>query len=231
MSAAPATRDVELGLLARFGPVAGMDEVGRGALAGPVAVGVALVDASVGEPPAGLTDSKALTPRRREALCDPIRGWVCDASVGYASPAEVDTFGITGALRLAGMRALVEITGRGRMPGVVLLDGIHDWLTAPQADLFSQRRAVPTVPGVPQVPVVTRVKADLTCAVVSAASVLAKVARDEVMTRMEDPGYDWAHNKGYASPSHVRALAQLGPCALHRRSWHLPGVADPAERA
>lgn len=231
MSALPATRDVELSLGARFGLVAGMDEVGRGALAGPVAVGVALVDSRVGAPPAGLTDSKALTPRRRESLCDPIMRWVLDASVGYSSPEEVDTFGIIAALRLAGLRALAEVAGRGRTPGVVLLDGIHDWLSAPQPDLFSLRPAPPEVPGAPHVPVVTQVKADLTCAVVSAASVLAKVARDEVMTRVEDPGYDWAHNKGYASASHVRALEELGPCGLHRRSWHLPGVTDATERA
>lgn len=231
MSAEPATRDVELTLGARFGLVAGMDEVGRGALAGPVAVGVTVVDGSVGAPPAGLTDSKALTARRRESLCDPIRQWVLDASIGYSSPEEVDAFGITVALRLAGLRALAEVSGRGWTPGVVLLDGVHDWLSMPPPDLFAPRPTPPTVPGAPSVPVVTRVKADLTCAVVAAASVLAKVGRDAVMTRLEDPGYDWAHNKGYASPSHVRALGRLGPCALHRRSWHLPGVADPVERA
>ena len=228
MRAAPATREVELALGGRFGVVAGMDEVGRGALAGPVAVGVALVDATVGEPPAGLTDSKALSARRREALCEPIRDWVLDAAIGYSSPGEVDDVGIVGALRLAGLRALGEVAGRGLLPGVVLLDGVHDWLSVPDADLFTRAPLGPAGPGVP---VVTRVKADLTCAVVSAASVLAKVARDAVMRGLADPGYDWCHNKGYASPAHVRALAQLGPCNLHRRSWRLPGVADSTERA
>lgn len=238
-----ATRGVELELCTRHGPVAGMDEVGRGALAGPVAVGVAVVDASCGEPPEGLTDSKCLTPRRREALCAPVEEWLLASSVGWAGADEVDRFGIIVALRLAGLRALAEVRSGGVEPGIVLLDGSHDWLTPPEDTLFPPDGpwAVDTDEGAaaglsaglpggamgPGVPVVTRVRADLECAVVSAASVLAKVRRDARMRALPDPGYDWVHNKGYASPSHVEALGRLGPCELHRRSWHLPGV-DPA---
>lgn len=229
-----ASREVELELSAHHGAVAGMDEVGRGALAGPVAVGVGVVDASCGEPPEGLTDSKCLTPRRREALCDPVEEWLLASAVGWAGPDEVDRFGIIVALRLAGLRALAEIRAGGLKPGIVLLDGSHDWLTAPEDTLFPTGgpweggvSASTVLPGGltgPGVPVVTRVRADLECAVVSAASVLAKVRRDARMVALPDPGYDWAHNKGYASPSHVEALGRLGPCELHRRSWHLPGV-------
>lgn len=247
-----ASRGVELELCAQNGLVAGMDEVGRGALAGPVAVGVAVVDASCGEPPEGLTDSKCLTPRRREALCGPVEEWVLASAVGWAGADEVDRFGIIVALRLAGLRALEEVRSSAVEPGIVLLDGSHDWLTPPEDTLFPaegawdadadadadadgyEGAAAAPAAGLPAglsvgamgpgVPVVTRVRADLECAVVSAASVLAKVRRDARMCALPDPGYDWVHNKGYASPSHVEALGRLGPCELHRRSWHLPGV-------
>jgi len=224
-----ASREVEVSLAARHGVVAGMDEVGRGSLAGPVAVGVAVVDADCGEPPEGLTDSKLLTPRRREALCEPCRRWVLTQAVGWSTSDEIDALGIIGALRLAGRRALDSVRASGPVPGVVLLDGSHDWLSAPGADPTAtgascrgggEERQWPDL----GIPVVTRVRADATCAVVSAASVLAKVARDAWMCAVDDPGYDWAHNKGYASPAHVRALSELGPCALHRTSWRLPGV-------
>lgn len=227
------TRDVELDLARVHGRVAGMDEVGRGALAGPVAVGVAVVDATCGEPPMGLTDSKRLSPHRRESLCAPLEAWVLASAVGWAGPEEVDRFGIITALRLAGLRALSEIRSGGVEPGVVLLDGSHDWLTPPAPALLSPEGLVvvgddaevpPEGRTGPGVPVVTRVRADLECAVVSAASVLAKVRRDARMCSLPDPGYDWANNKGYASPAHIGALGRLGPCELHRRSWHLPGV-------
>lgn len=220
-----ASRQTELELAARYGVVAGMDEVGRGALAGPVAVGVAVVDGACGEPPEGLTDSKMLTPQRREGLCGPCRSWSLATAVGWAEARDVDRLGIVGALRLAGRRALDEVRAAGWAPGVVLLDGSHDWLSAPAGDLFAD---VGQADGPPWpelgLPVVTRVRADASCAVVSAASVLAKVARDAWMCALDDPGYDWAHNKGYASPAHVRALAERGPGPLHRVSWRLPGV-------
>lgn len=207
-----AGREVELSLAARFGAVAGMDEVGRGALAGPVAVGVAVVDAGCCAPPEGLADSKMLTPRRRERLCEPLTRWLLGSAVGWADSREVDAHGIVVALRLAGRRALASVREAGLAPGVVLLDGSADWLSAPGWEKLG-------------VPVVTRVRADATCAVVAAASVLAKVARDAWMRDVDDPGYDWARNKGYASPAHVQALSELGPSPLHRVSWHLPGAA------
>ena len=114
---------------------------------------------------------------------------------------------------------------------MVLLDGVADWLSAPAADLLDSLdgaagrqedgRFVVPVP-----PVRMEVKGDARCAVIAAASVLAKVERDGFMERLEDPGYGWAANKGYASPAHIRALGRLGASEHHRRSWRLPGLAD-----
>src|SRR5664280_2827547 len=93
--------------------LAAMDEVGRGALAGPVTVGVVVVTTAVGRVPTGLRDSKLLTPAARDALVRPVRRWVADWAVGHASPAEIDTYGIIAALRMAGQRALAGHPQRG----------------------------------------------------------------------------------------------------------------------
>ncbi len=112
--------------------VAGMDEVGRGALAGPVSVGVVLVDLATRSAPTGLRDSKLLTPAARTALVPRLRRWAPQWAVGHAEPEEIDRLGIIGGLRLAGRRALAQVTA----PSLVLLDGSHDWLSAPQPTLF-----------------------------------------------------------------------------------------------
>lgn len=198
-----------------------MDEVGRGALAGPVSVGVAVVGETTGRHPRALRDSKLLSAAVREELCEPIRRWCTGAAVGHASPDEIDAIGIIAALRLAGTRALGSLATQGLVPDVVVLDGIHDWLTPPaQEDLF----ALAADDAAPAVPVHTQVKGDLTCAVVAAASVLAKCERDAMMVELdaEHPAYGWATNKGYGAAGHVDALRRLGPSPLHRRSWRLP---------
>ena len=234
-----------------------MDEVGRGSLAGPVTVGLAVVDRGTSDAfPQGLADSKQLTPRRREALVEPCRAWVLDWAVAHAAPAEIDALGIVGALRLAGRRALARMAARDHLPGAIILDGRADWLTEPEPDLLdalgAQISAGPVEPvAVPVEPVESvesigearhsigdesvlparltpavrmEVKGDARCAVVAAASILAKVERDALMSALPDPGYDWASNKGYASAAHVEALARLGASDQHRRSWNLPGV-------
>ncbi|GAA4286718.1 ribonuclease HII [Georgenia daeguensis] len=229
------TRVLENAILAELGDgalVAGMDEVGRGALAGPVSVGVAVVSAATSRRmPPGLADSKLLTAQAREDLVAPVRAWCTASAVGHASAAEIDELGIIAALRLAGRRALAELAGAGVVPGMVILDGVHDWLAEPaQLELFAPRPPAVLVPGSEEElrtpPVRTQVKGDARCAVVAAASVLAKVARDAIMVGMheEHPRYHWAGNKGYSSPEHVTALSEHGPCELHRRSWRLPGV-------
>ncbi|MFC7405257.1 ribonuclease HII [Georgenia alba] len=227
------SRSVENALLAELGHggcVVGMDEVGRGALAGPVSVGVAVVNAGTSRRmPRGLADSKLLTAGAREALVAPVRTWCVAAAVGHAEPAEIDAYGIMAGLRLAGRRALAQVVALGVEPGLVLLDGNHDWLASPvQADLFAAEPPPVHVPGttteVAVPPVRTQIKADATCAVVAAASVVAKVERDARMVELDPtyPRYGWAGNKGYSAPEHLAALREHGPCELHRRSWNLP---------
>jgi ribonuclease HII len=197
--------------------VAGCDEVGRGSLGGPVSVGVVVVDGSTGRPPTGLRDSKLLTPAARNELVPRIEGWAVAHAVGHATAAEIDQLGILRALRLAGERAL---HGVGTEIDVVVLDGNYDWFTRPEPH--------PDGPiAVPQ-RVDLKIKADLACASVAAASVLAKVSRDALMVELArvHPEYGWDGNKGYASPGHLAALRDVGPCEQHRRSWNLPGQDD-----
>ena len=217
-------RSLEKALLETYDYVGGLDEVGRGALAGPVSVGLAIVARRTDDDfPEGLADSKQLTARARTGLIEPVRGWLVDHAVAHASPAEIDEHGIIGALRMAGLRALQQVADRGHAPGVIILDGVADWLTALEGTHAPKDSPEPTeVPSTP--PVRMEVKADARCAVVAAASVLAKVERDRLMADLDDPGYGWASNKGYASPAHVRGLTALGASDQHRRSWHLPGL-------
>lgn len=196
--------------------VCGMDEVGRGALSGPVSVGAVVVNGRT-RALAGVRDSKQLSPSSREELEPRIRAWAVSAAVGHASAEEIDQHGIIGALALAGRRALDSLAVR---PTVILLDGSHDWLGhGGQETLWDERDT--DVP-----PVRMRVKADVSCTSVAAASVLAKVERDRLMITWHEqhPAYDWRSNKGYASPTHLEALRREGPSPLHRRSWNLPGV-------
>ncbi|MEH3069200.1 MAG: ribonuclease HII [Aeromicrobium erythreum] len=201
------------------------DEVGRGALSGPVSVGVVAVTEQTRTAPQGVRDSKLLSPDARARLAPRIRRWATTHGAGYgvghASPAEIDAVGIMAAMRLAAHRALVDLDPR---PDLVLLDGNHDYLSAPvQPSLLDAPEL-----GFP--PVVTAVKADLRCAAVAAASILAKTSRDALMVELaqEHPQYGWHENKGYASPAHVEALRRHGPSDHHRRSWSLPGCAVPA---
>ena len=166
--------------------IAAMDEVGRGALAGPVSVGVVVVTARIGRVPPGLKDSKLLSPQARETLLPAVRRWAGEFAVGHASPAEIDAIGIIGALRLAGRRALAQLTGP---VDAVLLDGNHDYLSDPEPTLFPEPALLPE-PALPAMTgtVYTRIKADLTCAGVAGASVLAKTERDG-MLRLNAKGY------------------------------------------
>ena len=206
--------------------IGGMDEVGRGALAGPVCVGVAVIDQlSLENPvfpqgfPSGLNDSKQLTERRRLALQDPLRAWVRDFAIGQASNTEIDELGIMPALRLAGWRALNELDARGHLPQILGLDGNFDYLAPPeQPDLFA---GAGNLVSSPEVSVETLVKGDGKAAVIAGASVLAKVYRDAFMRSLRDPGYGWAKNVGYGTAAHRAALAELGTSVWHRKSWKL----------
>ncbi|WP_130416843.1 ribonuclease HII [Xylanibacterium ulmi] len=210
--------------------VAGMDEVGRGALAGPVSVGVVVVDAATRTAPKGVADSKLLTPAAREALVPHLRRWPVAWAVGHAGPAEIDAHGIIAALRLAGWRALAQVRRVCGDVDAVLLDGSHDWLSRGQADLFEAAGLdAATAPEV-EPAVRTMVKADLQCASVAAASVLAKVERDLLLTNLarQYPAYAWDQNKGYSAPAHIQALRVHGTTPQHRRSWNLRALAGDA---
>ncbi|MEI8057830.1 MAG: ribonuclease HII [Actinomycetes bacterium] len=229
MSAAPSLR-VERELLRRPGIqwLASVDEVGRGALGGPVSVGVVLVNLQTPSAPEGVRDSKLLSPAARARMVPRLRGWAPAWAVAHASADEIDAVGILRALRLAGERAFAQLPHR---PDHVLLDGSYDWITRPEPALFDEDGAL-SDPGdwAEPPPVTVRVKADLSCSSVAAASVLAKTTRDALMVDLAVvyPEYGWAENKGYASPDHLAALERLGPCSQHRRSWRLPGVVDTA---
>ena len=198
--------------------VIGCDEVGRGALAGPVAVGMTVINAHVGAFPAGLRDSKLVAEPKREALAPLCIEWALYSAVGLASAREIDELGIIACLGLAGKRALqlLHVQGAAVSDAIVLLDGNHDYLNPALSRTLN---------------VVTRVKADQDCASVAAASVIAKVHRDRLMIdhSVRLPGYGWEGNKGYGSAGHLSAIAELGATELHRRSWlKSPAVVQPA---
>lgn len=227
--------EVDQRLLASWKVFGGVDEVGRGALAGPLAVGVVVIDDNCGTPPAGIADSKALKAPVRQSLVGPIRKWARACAVGWSAPVEIGEIGVTGALRLAALRAMAhtqrQIWSQGAGPlGGILLDGKHDYLSvSPLPSLFSAPVSShdphdPWAVGPHGLPVATLVQADRHSVAVAAASVLAKVARDDYMEAIADPGYGWARNKGYGSRAHVAALGALGPSPRHRLSWRLPGV-------
>ena len=186
--------------------VAGLDEVGRGAWAGPVTVGVAVVRPRVTRRsmPPWLRDSKMLSEARREEIFDAVGTWCQAWTVGHASAAECDQWGMTEALRVAARRALA---GLGQPPEALLVDGPVDLLRHPDDPFAGEVRPI--------------VDGDAKCASVAAASVLAKVVRDRLMRREADhyPAYDFERNKGYPSPTHQTALRGYGPSAIHRRSW------------
>jgi ribonuclease HII len=187
--------------------IGGLDEVGRGAWAGPLTVGVAVVapDATEASMPAWLRDSKQLSEKRRESIFPAVAEWCEDWSVGHATPEECDLWGMTAALRVASQRAL---DGLRRQPDALLIDGPLDLLRGGEASAFAG--AVRPVKG-----------GDARCASVSAASVLAKVVRDRLMRDQAEsfPAYEFERNKGYPSPSHQRALRGYGLTSIHRRSW------------
>lgn len=184
------------------GTVAGIDEVGRGALAGPVTIGLVVVDSATPTVPRGVADSKLVTAATRDRLVPAIRSWAVAWALGEASAQEIDEIGIIAGLRRAALRALAQLES---IPDAVILDGRHDYV----GPLSGSTR------------VVTRVGADIDCSSVAAASILAKEHRDTKMRSLARtyPGYGWERNVGYGSIEHREAIARLGPTDLHRRSF------------
>lgn len=179
-----------------FDLVAGVDEVGRGAWAGPLTVVAAVLPRE--QVIDGVRDSKQLTERAREALFGRLSAWCETWSVGHASHDECDALGMSAAQQLAARRAL---DGLGCTPDRVLVDGRWDFV--------DDGRSLTITGG------------DATSLTIAAASVLAKVTRDRIM-RAEAasfPGFDFEANKGYPCPRHRVSLAGQGPTSIHRRSW------------
>ena len=188
--------------VATGGPaIAGVDEAGRGPLAGPVvAAAVVLPERTAID---GLADSKLLKAAERERLCEEIVGGATAWGVGWCDPAEIDAINILEATMLAMRRALLALRAT---PDRVLVDGNR----LPNLDFFSATLAGTAVVG-----------GDATVPAISAASIIAKVTRDEMMLRSDAafPGYGFAEHKGYATRRHLRALRQRGPCVQHRQSF------------
>lgn len=205
--------------------VAGIDEVGRGALAGPVSVGIVALE-RCGSWPDGLADSKLLSPKRRVAMNEVLQDFGAARAVGHASAQDIDDLGIVGGLRLAGNRALAAIAAAGVEVDAILLDGSHDWLTPPVPDLFtaSADAGAGDVPAPSLPPVTMVIKGDNLCASIAAGSVIAKVERDGLMgaAHAQHPEYGWDGNKGYGAEGHLAAIRRLGATNQHRRSWKLP---------
>lgn len=173
----------------------GVDEVGRGAWAGPLTVGAVVIprDRRI----VGVRDSKLLTETEREGLFDRLTGWARAWAVGHVDPAECDVLGMSEAQRLAARRA---VDGLGIEVHHVLVDGTWNFVDGPATTVR---------------------KGDLTCLSIAAASIVAKVSRDRLMrdADRDHPAYDFAWNKGYPCPRHRQALRGNGPSAIHRRSW------------
>ncbi|MEN9706909.1 MAG: hypothetical protein RIS31_475 [Actinomycetota bacterium] len=192
--------------------VLGIDEVGRGAIAGPVAVGVTVIEISkLNEPwPAKLRDSKLLSEKVREELFEPTGTWVNQWAVGMASAQEIDANGIVWCLEAAAKRAVEQLELNFDEVHAIL-DGSHNWLARAPFKVKVQT------------------KADRDCASVAAASVLAKVTRDRMMIELSQKiqGYGLEGHKGYASAGHIAAIRDLGPSAEHRHTWLTRILADP----
>jgi ribonuclease HII len=207
----------ERSLVARGEVVVGLDEVGRGALAGPLTVGAVVVTHHK-HAPKGLTDSKMLTPAQREALVTPLERWATDWSLGSASSEEIDRWGLRLALAVAATRA---IDGLNLSPTHALIDGPLNLLDAPLR-LEDQLNDAPEL-RYATLAHTTLIKGDGLSATIAAASVLAKVQRDRTMVGLSDefPVYGWDANKGYGVPRHLAALVDEGPCCHHRMTWRL----------
>lgn len=180
------------------GVVVGLDEVGRGALAGPLAVGAVALPAN--PKISDLNDSKQLTAEHREAIAEQVKRVALAWAVVYISPEDIDRDGMTASLKRAFTTALAQVEQSGAKADVVLLDGnpLH---------MDERERNV--------------LKGDARCASIAAASVVAKVERDALMRRLASdfPGYEFEHNKGYGSQQHIAAIKEHGMSAVHRRSF------------
>jgi ribonuclease HII len=185
---------------AGFQQVAGIDEVGRGALAGPVAAAIVIfpADEMLQESLNGINDSKQLTPKKRISFAEQIKLTAVEWGIGYANSREIDRLGIISATQLAVRRALDELRSD---PDFLLFDFL------PPTDY--------------NLPLCSLIKGDTLSLSIASASILAKVARDNLLIKLDQefPGYGLAQHKGYGTRKHREALRQLGPSEIHRLSF------------
>jgi len=183
------------------GPVAGVDEAGRGPLAGPVVAAAVILDPAL--PIAGLADSKKLSAARREQLAADIRGRAVCWSVAWSDPAEIDALNILVATMLAMRRAIL---GLAVQPAAVQVDGNR----LPNLRFGGRNIKGEAIVG-----------GDDKVAAISAASIIAKTTRDQIMVDIDQlyPDYEFARHKGYGTEAHRQRLQQFGPCEHHRRSF------------
>ena len=181
--------------------VAGVDEAGRGPLAGPVVAAAVILGPKC--PIQGLADSKKLSARRREVLADEIREYAVAWSVAWADTAEIDALNILAATMLAMRRAIL---GLSMVPGKVEVDGNR----LPDLTFGNERIDGEAIIG-----------GDAKIAAISAASIIAKTTRDRIMINFDNlyPDYEFARHKGYGTEAHRQLLQQHGPCEQHRRSF------------
>jgi len=184
--------------------IAGLDEAGRGALAGPVSVGAVILPNDktlLSSTLSGARDSKQLTPRKRESLAKPIMDVALAWAVGFATAIEIDKQGIVRATRLAAIRAL------------------HQFTITPQYLLTDFRLELPHI----DIPQTSIVKGDAHCLSIACASILAKTERDALMRELDSqyPGYGLGKHKGYGTQAHRSALKRLGPSDIHRKTFRV----------
>ena len=178
----------------KYGLICGIDEVGRGPLAGPVVAVILPKDCDI----LYINDSKKLSEKRRELLYDEIMEKAVAAAVGYAAPIRIDEINILQATYEAMRQAISNLC---KKPDILLNDAV----TIPDVNI----RQIPIIKG------------DAKSISIGAASIIAKVTRDRLMVKYDEifPGYDFASNKGYGTAAHIEALKRLGPCAIHRHSF------------
>lgn len=197
---APSLESEETLWLSGLRRVAGVDEAGRGAWAGPVVAAAVILrpDHTSAGALTGVRDSKQLSPRQRQAAAEAVRAAAWAIGVGVVPTAAVDEVGLSCAGQWAFWRSLRAL---GLQPDYVLVDGFPLW-----SSIYRQAALV---------------RGDCRCLSIAAASVIAKVTRDEIMAGLdgEVPGYGFACHKGYGTPAHQAALARLGPSSYHRRSF------------
>ena len=183
-----------------------VDEVGRGALAGPVTLGAVCIPTTVADPPVGVRDSKTVSQRRRLELVPLIEEWAQSVAVVHVPARRIDEVGIVRALGEGAASAVEKAAGNHHVR-TVLLDGRHDFIS----------------PVEPRWTVQTIVRGDATCASIAAASIIAKEQRDALMRELHRqlPVFGWDRNVGYGTAEHRLAIADNGASEFHRTTWRL----------